>query len=44
VTTAPFTVEWDTSDVPNGPVLLTARARDVDGNVDTGVTGVLVAN
>ena len=44
VTTPPFAVEWDTSGVPDGLVLLSARARDIDGKVDTGATGVQVAN
>lgn len=34
-TTAPFTVQWDSTTVPNGPVTLTATATDVDGNVGT---------
>lgn len=36
VTTAPYTVQWDTSAVPNATaVQLTAVATDVDGNVGT---------
>jgi uncharacterized protein (TIGR03118 family) len=32
VTTAPFTVQWDTTTMANGAALLTAKATDVDGN------------
>ena len=35
VTTPPFTVQWDSTTVPNGGVTLTATATDVDGNVGT---------
>ena len=32
-TTAPFTFTWDTTGVANGPVALTAQAKDAAGNV-----------
>lgn len=42
---APFTVAWDTTKTANGGVTLTARATDVDGNVDTSPrVAVTVAN
>jgi mono/diheme cytochrome c family protein len=34
-TSAPFTVQWDSTTAPNGPAALTAVATDVDGNVGT---------
>jgi len=34
-TTAPYTVQWDTTQVANGNVQITATATDVDGNVGT---------
>jgi uncharacterized protein (TIGR03118 family) len=45
VTTAPYTMQWDTTAVANGDVILTAKASDVDGNarVSAPVT-VTVAN
>jgi len=35
VTTAPYTVNWDTTAVADGQVSITATATDVDGNVGT---------
>jgi len=45
VTSSPYSVQWDTTAVANGSVVLTAKATDVDGNVGTspGVT-VTVGN
>ncbi len=44
-TTAPFSVQWDTTAVANGTVSLTAVATDVDGNVGTSpAVMVTVAN
>lgn len=34
-TTAPYTVQWDTTHTANGAVQVTATATDVDGNVGT---------
>ena len=45
VTTAPYTVDWDTTSVADGSVSLTAVATDVDGNVGTSpAISVTVAN
>lgn len=33
--TAPYSVTWDTTTVPNGTYTLTARARDAAGNIGT---------
>ena len=45
VTSSPYSAQWDTTTVANGSVVLTAKATDVDGNVETspGVT-VTVGN
>jgi hypothetical protein len=42
VTTAPYTVSWNSSTVTNGNHTLTARARDGGGNITTS-TGVIVS-
>lgn len=43
--TAPYSITWDTTTVADGPVNLTAKATDVDGNVGTSaVSAVTVAN
>jgi uncharacterized protein (TIGR03118 family) len=45
VTTPPYSVEWDTTTVDDGPVELTARATDTSGNVGTSsAVSVTVAN
>jgi uncharacterized protein (TIGR03118 family) len=45
VTSAPFSVSWDTTTVANGSVSLTAKATDVDGNVGTSApTTASIAN
>jgi uncharacterized protein (TIGR03118 family) len=44
VTSAPFTVSWDSTQSTNGTVALTAKATDVDGNVGTGAADVTVGN
>jgi hypothetical protein len=44
-TTAPYSVEWDTTFFGNGPVLLRAIATDVDGNVGVSAeVSVTIAN
>jgi uncharacterized protein (TIGR03118 family) len=43
-TTAPFTVQWDSTSVRNGDVPLNAKATDVDGNVGLGAADVSVSN
>jgi uncharacterized protein (TIGR03118 family) len=44
-TAAPYAVQWDTTSLPDGPVVLTARAVDVDGNAGTSPElAVIVAN
>jgi uncharacterized protein (TIGR03118 family) len=45
VTTAPYTVNWDTTSVADGQLSITATATDVDGNVGTSAASmVTVAN
>ncbi len=45
VTTAPYSVEWDTTAVPDGTVDLTATATDTSGNVGTSpIVTVTVSN
>jgi uncharacterized protein (TIGR03118 family) len=44
-TTAPYTISWDTTTVPDGSVSLKATATDADGNVgSSAVSTVTVAN
>ena len=44
-TTAPYSAQWDTTQVPDGPVALTARATDIDGLAGTSpAVNVVVAN
>lgn len=45
-TTAPYSVQWDTTATPNGTHVLTARARDASGNTNTTSGGftVIVSN
>src|SRR5882757_489985 len=45
VTTSPYTVQWDTTKVANGPVSITAVALDANGNVGmSAATAATVAN
>ena len=44
-TEAPYTLEWNSATVPNGPYLLAAIARDAAGNRQTATNvTVIVAN
>jgi uncharacterized protein (TIGR03118 family) len=43
-TATPFTVQWDSTRVLNGSVVLNAKATDVDGNIGVGVVEVTVSN
>jgi uncharacterized protein (TIGR03118 family) len=43
-TSAPYAVQWDTSQRPDGGAVLTARALDVDGNVDTSMPVAVTVN
>jgi len=42
VTSAPYTLQWNTTTVANGPVALTATATDVDGNVGTSASDAVI--
>ena len=44
VTSAPFSMSWDTTTAANGTVALNAKATDVDGNVGIGAADVTVSN
>lgn len=45
ITTAPYTLSWDTTTVANGAHTLAARARDTSGNVSTStVVNISVSN
>jgi uncharacterized protein (TIGR03118 family) len=45
VTTSPYTLQWDSTQVADGPVALTAKGTDADGNVGTSpAVNVTVAN
>jgi uncharacterized protein (TIGR03118 family) len=45
VTSSPYSVQWDTTTLPNASIQLTATATDVDGNVGTSpAVSVLVGN
>jgi hypothetical protein len=44
VTTAPYTVNWDTTTVADGDVAINAKATDADGNVGLAAATVSVAN
>jgi chitodextrinase len=44
VTTAPYNASWNTNNVVNGPIQLSAIARDAAGNTTVSVLGVTVNN
>jgi hypothetical protein len=45
VTTAPYTLSWDTAAWANGPVTLSAKAWDVNGNVgSSAATAATITN
>jgi hypothetical protein len=43
-TTAPFTIDWNTTTIANGNVNLTAQARDAFGNVTTSAAVAVTVN
>jgi hypothetical protein len=43
-TTSPYTVQWDTTKVANGPAALKAVATDANGNVNARAGTATVAN
>ena len=44
ISTAPYTISWDTTTVADGPHTLTAEARDAANNVGTASVVVTVNN
>jgi hypothetical protein len=45
VTTSPYSVMWDTTAWPNGPVTIEAKAWDINGNVgSSAATAATITN